>query len=132
MHTWYYKDRPIQDDQIEGYVGFVYLITNVLTGKKYVGKKLFKFKKAYQKDKKRKTKLVDSDWKSYYGSNAELLADVKEFGKHNFNREILHLCKTKGTCNYYEAYEQFSRHVLIREDYYNGWITVKVGRTHIK
>lgn len=129
---WLLNNRFITDEQVEGYVGFVYLITNMVTDKKYIGKKLFKFKKVYQKNKKKKKKLVDSDWKTYYGSNAELLEDVKEYGEHNFNREILHLCKTKGTCNYYEAYEQFVRHVLIKDDYYNGWITVKVGRTHIK
>ncbi len=129
---WLLNNKFITDDQVEGYVGFVYLITNMVTDKKYIGKKLFKFKKAYQKNKKRKKKLVDSDWKTYYGSNAELLEDVKEYGDHNFNREILHLCKTKGTCNYYEAYEQFVRNVLLKDDYYNGWIAVKVGRTHIK
>lgn len=129
---WFYQNRFVKDEDVENYVGFVYLITNVLNEKKYIGKKLFKFKKSYQKNKKRKTKLVDSDWKTYFGSNAELLDDVKKYGEHNFHREILHLCKTKGTCNYYEAYEQFARHALLKDDYYNGWIAVKVGRTHIK
>lgn len=49
--------------------GFVYVITNTVNGMKYIGKKLFKHR--------RNKKLVESDWRTYYGSNEKLLEDVK-------------------------------------------------------
>ena len=41
---WTYKGKAV-DTVSEDYVGFVYLITNKINGKKYIGKKLAKFKK---------------------------------------------------------------------------------------
>lgn len=112
--------------------GFVYLITCNLTGKQYIGKKFFwSMKTKVIKGKKKRLK-IESDWKTYFGSNKVLVEDVKIHGGDNYTREILHLCKTKGVCNYLEAHEQFSRNVLIGEQYYNEWILVKVHRSHIK
>lgn len=112
--------------------GFVYLITCLKTGKLYVGKKLFWSQKTKTvKGKKKRTK-VESDWKDYYGSNKVLAEEVQTNGVENYKREILHLCKTKGECNYLEAYEQFTRKCLIGDSYYNEWIMVKVHRSHIK
>lgn len=112
--------------------GFVYLITCKKTNKQYVGKKFFWSSKTKTIKGKKKRSKVESDWKDYFGSNKILIEDVKVNGKDNYTREILHLCKTKGECNYLEAYEQFTRKVLIGEDYYNEWIMVKVHRSHIK
>lgn len=112
--------------------GFVYIITCKKTNKQYIGKKfLWSSKTKTIKGKKKRSK-VESDWKTYYGSNKVLVEDVKNNGEDNYTREILHLCKTKGECNYLEAYEQFTRKVLIGEAYYNEWIFVKVHRSHIK
>jgi conjugal transfer/entry exclusion protein len=116
-------------------VGFVYLITNNLTGRKYIGKKLAKFSKTtYRtvkqkngiKKKKRIRSKIDSDWQQYYGSSAELTADIEQLGTHNFTREILYYCASKSECSYIEAREQFSRRVLESQDYYNGHIQVRV------
>jgi hypothetical protein len=52
-------------------------------------------------------------------------------GVEFFEREILHLCKTKGQCNYLEAKEQFKLCVLESENYYNDWIMVKVRKSHL-
>ncbi len=112
--------------------GFVYLITCKKTNKQYIGKKFFWSSKTKTIKGKKKRSKVESDWKDYFGSNKVLIEDVKVNGKDNYTREILHLCKTKGECNYLEAYEQFTRKVLIGEDYYNEWIMVKVHRSHIK
>ena len=38
---WYYNNKEIGDDDIQGYVSFVYRITNLETGKQYIGKKNF-------------------------------------------------------------------------------------------
>lgn len=125
----------------EEYIGFVYLITNTISGKMYIGKKLSKFAKTTYKvvklkngTKKRKKirGKVDSDWQEYYGSNDTLKADVIKLGPENFQREILYYCKTKAECSYIEAREQFSRRVLESDDYYNGQISVRVHGSHIK
>lgn len=114
-------------------IGFVYLITNTVTGKQYVGKKLFTAARTKQVKGKRKRFRVESDWRDYYGSNKELLHDVATLGRDSFTREILHLCKSKGTCSYLEAKEQFVRGVLEYPDkFYNEWISCKIHRKHLK
>jgi hypothetical protein len=124
----------------EDCVGFVYLITNMLTGRKYVGKKLAKFSKTtYRvhklkngtKKKKKIRSKIDSDWQEYYGSSVELTADIERLGKENFSREILYYCKSKAETSYVEAREQFDRKVLESQDYYNGQISVRVHGSHI-
>jgi len=134
MTQWTMDGEPydLGDQTHKEVYGFVYLITSLKTGKLYVGKKLFWSQKTkVVKGKKKRTK-VESDWKDYYGSNKVLLEEVQTNGVENYTREILHLCKTKGECNYLEAYEQFTRNCLIGEKYYNEWIMVKVHRSHIK
>ena len=112
--------------------GFVYLITNTENGKQYIGKKFFWSSRTKQVKGKKKRLKVESDWKDYYGSNKVLAEEVQTLGRDPYTREILHLCKTKGECNYLEAMEQFTRGVLTSENYYNEWIMVKVHRSHIK
>lgn len=131
-NPWLHNGSIFDSEGIKEYYGFVYLIVNKLTNKKYIGKKFFFSTKRKQVNKKRKRILVESDWKNYYGSNSELVSDVQEHGKDNFSREILHLCSTKGLCNYYEAKEQFQVDCLRRNDYYNTWIQVKVHKKHLK
>ena len=137
--TWYYQNTPVEtlpDDC----VGFVYLITNNSTGRKYIGKKLAKFSKTTyktvklkngNKKKKRIKTKIDSDWQFYYGSSPELTKDITLLGTENFTREILYYCKSKAECSYIEAREQFSCKVLESNDYYNGHIQVRVHGNHI-
>ena len=137
--SWYFQDQLVEslpDDCI----GFVYIITNLKTDRKYIGKKLAKFSKTTYKTvklkngNKKKKKIrskIDSDWQEYYGSNIELNQDVEALGKENFRREILFFCKSKAECSYIEAREQFSRKVLESKDYYNGHIQVRVHGSHI-
>jgi hypothetical protein len=138
--TWYYNGEPVVALPEEA-VGFVYLITNLTTGKMYVGKKLAKFAKTTYKvvklkngTKKRKKirSKIDSDWQQYYGSSPNLTEDVNKLGNGNFKREILYYCKSRSECSYIEAREQFSRRVLESDDYYNGHIQVRVHGSHIK
>lgn len=130
---WTYDGEPVTELP-EDCVGFVYLITNTITGRKYIGKKLARFKRSRPPLKGRKNKrryTVESDWQTYYGSNDELNNDVQELGSENFTREILYYCKTKAECSYVEAREQFERKVLESNDYYNGIIQIKVHGNHI-
>ena len=129
---WKYNNEIFTEEMIGDNYGFVYIITNITSSKKYIGKKFFYSTKTKQVNKKKKRIKVSSDWQSYYGSNAELQNDVKTLGEENFTREIIHLCKTKGTCGYLEAKEQFIRNVLETDDYYNTWIMVRVRKTHLK
>lgn len=130
--NWIYKDNIFTEEEIAENYGFVYCITNLITNKKYIGKKFFYSSKTKQVKGKKKRIKVPSDWITYYGSNAELLNDVKQNGKESFKREIIHLCKSKGECGYLEAKEQFMQCVLENDDYYNTWIMVRVRKSHIK
>lgn len=130
--NWIYKNAEFTETEILDNYGFVYQITNLQTGKKYIGKKFFYSQKTkIVKGKKRRIK-IESNWKLYYGSNSELENDVKTLGQDIFKREILYLCKTKGECSYLEAREQFEKKVLESDDYYNNWIMVRVRKNHIK
>ena len=130
---WTYQQQPLEEIP-EGYIGFVYLITNLTTGQKYIGKKLAQFKKTRPPLKGKKLKrrsTVESDWRDYWGSSERLQADVNTLGPENFTREILYLCKSKAEMSYLEAREQFERRVLETDDYYNGIINVRVGGSNI-
>jgi hypothetical protein len=130
--TWKYNNKEFTEEQIGDNYGFVYVITNLTNGKKYIGKKFFYSSKTKQvKGKKKKIKIA-SDWQTYYGSNAELQKDVILHGVENFQRDIIHLCKSKGECGYLEAKEQFVLGALESEDFYNSWIMVRVRKSHIK
>jgi hypothetical protein len=138
--TWYYQGSIIEELP-EDCIGFVYLISNLQTGRMYIGKKLAKFSKTTyrvvklkngnKKRKKIKSK-IDSDWQEYWSSSIELKDDIAKQGVDNFKREILHYCKSKAECSYIEAREQFSRKVLESDDYYNGQISVRCHQSHIK
>lgn len=130
---WYY-DGTQYDETPEDYQGFVYLITELDTGKKYIGKKNFWRPKVLPKNSKRNRRVrtrVESDWKKYYGSNKEVQTLVESKGIENYKREILYLCRTKGEMSYYEAKLQFENDVLLKEEYYNEFIGCKIHSRHL-
>jgi hypothetical protein len=138
--TWLYQNTPVETLP-DSCVGFVYLISNNLTGRKYIGKKLAKFSKTtYRtvtqkngiKKKKKIRSKIDSDWREYWSSSDELKKDILSFGQDNFTREILFYCKSKSECTYIEARTQFERKVLESDDYYNGQIVCRIHGSHIK
>ena len=95
--TWTYQGQLVETLP-EDCVGYVYCITCILTGRKYIGKKLAKFAKTTTKTvtlkngTKKKKKIrskIDSDWREYFGSSVELTADIIKLGKENqFNRKL--------------------------------------------
>ena len=134
--TWLFENAPVES--LPEVVGFVYLITNLVTGRKYIGKKLAKFSKTTyrvvklkngtKKRKKIKSK-IESDWLTYWSSSEDLKADVATLGEDKFTREILRYCNSKNELSYYEAKYQFDYDVLLDESkWYNGWISVKVRK----
>lgn len=130
--NWQYDGKDFTEDLIGDNYGFVYQITNLTNGKKYIGKKFFYSAKTKQVKGKKKKIKVQSNWQTYYGSSDILQKDVLQYGHEQFVREILHLCKSKGECGYLEAKEQFVRGVMESDDYYNTWIMVRVRKSHIK
>jgi hypothetical protein len=132
---WIYKGNEFTSDMIDKYVGFVYCLTEIESGKKYIGKKKFwsKITKPPLKGKKRKRKeLKESNWMSYCGSNPETMALAEEHGHGVFFREILHLCDSLGELSYLELKEQVDRCVLLRDEYYNGIIQCRIHKSHVK
>lgn len=134
-NPWYYQNEVFEPDEdfLKGLVGFVYCMTNLDENKKYIGKKLFwssKILPITKTRKRRKRIKVESDWKNYYGSSQAVMALVER--NVHFRRDIIHLCRTKGECSYYEAKEQFAQDVLLRDDYYNDFIGCKIHSKHLK
>ena len=128
--TWYYEDKPY-DDTPDEYQGFVYVITELDTNKKYLGKKNF-WKPKNSKRARRVRTRTESDWREYYGSNKELQLLVESRGESNYKREIIRLCKTKGEMSYFEAKAQFDNGVLFSDEWYNEFIGCKIHSRHIK
>jgi hypothetical protein len=122
--------------------GFVYKITNTITNKSYIGKKLANFSKTSIKiitlkngtKKKKKIKSqVESDWKTYWSSSESLKLDVILLGEENFKREIIMFCYSKSELSYQEIKLQLQYDVLLFPDqWYNGIINCKIHRNHLK
>ena len=137
-NPWYFEGTPFLSENIDDNFGFVYLITNIQSGKRYIGRKYF-WQFRTPKGKKRKVKS-ESDWKKYYGSCPELKEDIERLGRQNFSRTILSLHKTAGKTNFEETRQLFIHGVLtesldtggpayynsnilsryFRKDYYDG------------
>lgn len=128
--VWYLDGCPVDEIEPE-YVAFVYEIENLQNGRKYIGKKQLLFKKTKILKGKKKKFMVESDWREYYGSNEELLNDVAEFGIGQFKRTILRLCKSKGEASYYESKFIFEADAIIKEEWYNSWISCRVRKSHL-
>lgn len=109
-NPWTFNGEVFHSSDIQDHFGFVYIITCLQTGRKYVGRKYF-WSFRTERGKSRRTKM-ESDWKKYYGSCPELKDDIKKYGKPNFKRVIISLHKTKGQCNYEETRQLFYYNVL--------------------
>ena len=137
-NPWTYQGTTFTSADIDDFFGFVYRITNLTNGRKYIGRKYF-----WQKRKPRgggRKRTSESNWKAYYGSSKELTEDRKLLGVQAFSREILSLHSTPGKVNYEETRQQFLNNVLteslddgtpmyynsnvlgryMRKDYFNG------------
>ena len=128
---WLYNNIEFTEDMVGNWFGYVYEITNLTNGRKYVGKKFFTRAGTKQiKGKKKKVRL-SSGWANYWSSSKELQEDVKKLGKENFSRKILYLCKTRSECSYRETKEIFIRDALLTTEYYNSWVSCKIHKAHV-
>ena len=138
---WTYNNKIFDSEAAieEGYIGFVYLVTNTTDDMMYVGKKLLISKRKMPplkgkngRTRRRRTKIVETNWRDYYGSSEEVKRLVEETGAENFKREVLHLCRTKGELSYKELKEQMERDVLLYPSkYYNAFCGGKIHRLHV-
>lgn len=130
---WLYQNNPITEIP-EKYIGFVYVITNNDTGKKYIGKKIFRNTTRIKQKNKTRRKVIkkESDWKTYFGSNEELKRDIEQNGNINITREIIRLCETKSEMSYFETREIFVRDVLLSEEYYNSWVSSRIHKKNLE
>jgi len=123
-NPWTYQGTTFTTNDIDDFFGFVYRITNLQSGKQYIGRKYFTQRRKPRGGKRKITS--ESDWKKYYGSSEELKSDVKRLGKSAFRREIISLHKTLGKVNYEETRQLFLHNVLTESNadgtpaYYNS------------
>jgi hypothetical protein len=90
--------------------GFAYRIEDRFTGKSYIGKKIFRFKR--QRTKANPARTKESDWKEYCSSCEPLQEAILERGKGQFAFQILALCSGKCELSYTEQALQFGHDVL--------------------
>ena len=111
--------------------GFIYKITCLTNNRKYIGKKQCKSilkRKPLKGKKNKRCEVIETNWKEYTSSSRELNEDILRYGKDNFRFEILELCDSKFALAYREAKIQFEEEVLLRDDYYNGIINLRVSK----
>jgi hypothetical protein len=137
VSSWLYNEQAFDPELANEFYGFIYLITDTETSRKYIGRKFFsKAATRVVKGKRRKIRKP-SDWEDYFGSSDELLTLVEEYGKDRFKREIIRLCKTLGETKYEETKELFLRDVLKARlptgvfAYINSNIAMKYTRKNI-
>ena len=131
---WLYKGKQINsiEDLPEGTFGFVYRTRYIPTDQYYIGKKqlIYNLKKKLGKKEKAlwegkgrppvyKRVEKESDWKTYYGSHAEVKKLLKEEGEDKFIREILELAFEKKRLTYLENKYLFTLEVLENKRYFN-------------
>ena len=115
-HHWVGEVNP------DVYYGFVYLITNTVTDRKYIGRKFYH---TYRKKKR----VKESNWREYAGSCRPLQEDMQRLGKDKFTFDIICNYKTRGGLVSGEVHFQTDNDVLSPELlpcgerlYYNGQI----------
>ena len=134
MRPWLYNGEPIEsaDSIPPKTVGFIYIITQLSTGRYYIGRKMVT--KAGRKTTNGKTKKirVESDWMTYWSSSPEINALIEENGHDDFTREILVFCKSKGSIAYLEENALHLTGALEDERFINGNIRAKVYRSWVQ
>lgn len=82
--------------------GFIYITTNKINGRKYIGQKKF-----------------DKGWKNYLGSGKLLKQAIKKYGKENFTREIISIAFLKEELNTLEISFISYYDAVNSNEYYN-------------
>lgn len=86
------------------YFGFIYETTNLINGKKYIGKCIFS---------------RQNGWNNYLGSGLYLKRAIEKYGKENFKREILFLATDEEELNELEELVIELVNAVESSEYYN-------------
>lgn len=130
--TWLYNGSPLDDEDIPvKSQGFVYMLTYLPTGQRYIGRKLLTKSHRRQKNKKIIRSRVESDWRDYWSSSPDIKILIESGGPENFVREILMFADTKGQLNYLEERLLYSVGALESEFWLNGNIRAKMFKRNI-
>lgn len=103
MRDWILPDGLTYSDMGD-FAAFVYIITNLETGQKYIGRKNIW---VLQRGKR-----VHAAWKNYFGSSNHLKADIALRGRDAFERRIIHLCGSRRRADFLEIEELFKASAL--------------------
>jgi Putative endonuclease segE, GIY-YIG domain len=128
--SWLYEGQEFLEIPDKAY-GFVYIIHNLVSGKRYIGRKFFT-KAGYKTVAgKRKKIRLESDWRDYYGSSPALARAIEAEGRENFQREIVRICYNRSECSYYESKMIFENDAILSDSFYNDWISCKISSRHV-
>jgi hypothetical protein len=132
--SWLYKGKPLDEAIIQKeYIGFIYLITQKSTGKRYIGRKMLTAAATKTVKGKKKRTRKDSDWRDYWSSSPKIKAWIEEAGNtDDFTKEILTFCHSKGSLAYCEELALYQMKVLESSDWLNDNIRSKIYRTWVK
>lgn len=131
---WLYDGKELQDEQIpEKSIGFIYLITQKSTGRKYIGRKLLTSAAGKKKVGNRvKKQRKESDWRDYWSSSPDLKEYIKEHGTDDFTREILTFVTSKGSLAAAEEMALYMVGALESDVWWNNNIRSKIYRSWVK
>ena len=132
---WIYKDKEyskFEEFEDPKVIGFIYMITQISTNKKYIGRKMFMDTRTKTiKGKKKKIK-TENDWSDYWSSSDTIKELVKEVGEQDFKKEILTLVYSKGMMTYLEEFALYYVGSLESDEWFNNNIRSKVYRSWVK
>lgn len=82
--------------------GFIYITTNLINGKRYLGQRVF-----------------TKGWQNYLGSGTAFKRALKKYGEENFHKDIIYICYSQEELNQAEYELSVFLDVVERDDYYN-------------
>lgn len=130
--NWLYKGRVLTDDMIPAKaIGFIYMITYLPTGQRYIGRKLLTKAHRRQKNKKIIRSRIESDWREYWSSSPEVKQLIESEGADNFVREILVFADMKGKLNYLEEKFLYCVGAMESDEWLNSNIRSKMFKRNI-
>lgn len=110
---WEWPHEPLGG---KGYVGFIYVICDIVNKKLYLGKKQYQGMGKLNKGQ-------DSNWRWYISSSKELSASVKLNGKSDFRYIAIEQYKSKGALSYAETWSLLHAQTPVyRNKWYNQLI----------
>ena len=89
--------------------GFIYITTNLVNGKQYIGQCCYK-----KRDKRTKR-----NWETYLGSGKALLRAIKKYGVESFTREILCVTFSLEDSNHLEELIIKDYNAITNPNFYN-------------